>query len=606
MKSDEYKIFALGTSEQKSGIFDETLESLGSVSESERFLSLIDLRVFFFHDASSAQKRKYVKSILTYLSGGNFSAQYVELLGVLFKYVDPDLQDEIAERILSVANGIVKTVMGVVALLNFYKNAHRLFSEKTDEKFVAYIEQIRSSVPPRVDDTFEYILKNRLREFTQSNEADALIIIPEFLSGASFLQMPIALMSAKAQMEKRGIICDLLDNRVYSYGLKQIAAITRKYKYVIVCSSTVDQVQNYFLDYRYDVFCMTVRTVKTLQSTVIACGAHGSVKPQLVMNDAPVDYLIDGEFDFQLADLLCALKNGNAAKVANIYYRDGDTVRYTYRDESKLHPLEWCNEAVPYGGVNYSDYFGYDYFENTHVKKTDWGIMQTSRGCPYKCAFCYDFYQKKVRFKNIDIVLSEIGELIKGGISEVFFIDQTFTLDRAYTMNLCNAIISSGFNFAWRCETRVDLLDEELLKVMKRAGCTQIWLGVESLDETVLKKNDKNYGIDTLNEVIAEIEAAGISYCVFIMLGMVGETAKSARKTVDEIIKRNMHTTRSIITFTPRFGTQVLRDSSLFDNIDIDKLDFHALYYLKGSVANTIGATELAYELSRLVRYVSN
>ncbi len=605
MNFSENNVFAFGSLKQKSAIFDATMKNLSISSDNEKFLSLLDLRVYFFSDATNQQKSVYINSIIDCMSKDNtFLASYTELLGVLYKYVNTDWQNTIADTIIALSAKITSTIRGIVSLLNFYKNAHRLFDDEKENKFTTLIEIISKSAPPQLDETFMYASQNRLRTFPPHVDSEVLFVIPEFLSGMSFLQMPISLMTAMEQTEKAGLNCDILDNRVFGYSIEQVAAFSQKYQFVVVCSSTVDQVQNYFLDYRYDVFRLTVRSIKNLGATIIVCGAHGSVKPQLVMKDVPADYLISGEFDFQIADLLRSLRTEQGvANLPNIYYRKDGELKFTYKDENKLHPIEWSNVAVPYDRVRHSDYFGYNFFENTHVKKMNWGILQASRGCPYKCAFCYDFYEKRVRFKRREIVIEEITKLLDSGVSEVFFIDQTFTLNREYTINLCKAIIDAGIKFSWRCETRVDLVDEELLAFMKKAGCNQIWLGVESLDESVLQKNDKNYGIDTLEKSVALIEAAGISYCVFIMLGMVGDTSETVRKTVNEIIGRNIHTTRSIITFTPRFGTAVMTELSICENPE--NLDFHALYYLKGSIANTISSADLADSLSRLLQYVS-
>ena len=124
--------------------------------------------------------------------------------------------------------------------------------------------------------------------------------------------------------------------------------------------------------------------------------------------------------------------------------------------------MDLRNSFIDYSLINLNDYYGYIYVKNVHVLKKKWAILQTTTGCPYNCIFCYNIYGKKVKYKNIENIIKELKQLEKQGCKEIFFIDQTFTINQEYTKKLCKSMVENNIKISWQCETRVDSIKKVL------------------------------------------------------------------------------------------------------------------------------------------------
>jgi DNA processing protein len=115
--------------------------------------------------------------------------------------------------------------------------------------------------------------------------------------------------------------------------------------------------------------------------------------------------------------------------------------------------------------------------------------MIATRGCPGQCTFCFgSFLGKKIRMHSPDYLIEEIKYLQKNyGIKEILFYDDTFTTFREKVKEFCSKIIQQKIDITWVCFSRVDTIDEDTLKLMKKAGCHQIMYGIESGSEEILK-----------------------------------------------------------------------------------------------------------------------
>lgn len=158
-----------------------------------------------------------------------------------------------------------------------------------------------------------------------------------------------------------------------------------------------------------------------------------------------------------------------------------------------------------------------------------------ARGCPYQCTFCCRLHGRKVRFHSVDRVIQEIELLVRDyDAKEINLEADTITTNRHWLYSLCDTLIQSDLNhrISWTCESRVDTVDEVLLRRMKQAGCWQISYGVESGSQRLLDFIKK--GI-TLNQVEYAFEATkkvGINIRAFFMLGIPTETREESNATI--------------------------------------------------------------------------
>ncbi|MFA6635991.1 MAG: radical SAM protein [Candidatus Omnitrophota bacterium] len=263
---------------------------------------------------------------------------------------------------------------------------------------------------------------------------------------------------------------------------------------------------------------------------VVAGGIHPTVDPAGVMAYDCFDALVKGEGEKVLVEFLGTfLSGGDWMHIGGLMYRDesGGIV-----DTGPAETIEL-------------DDLPKDIFSEIDLSEYDLGLNEfggekflpvtASRGCPYKCRFCsYTAVAGKTRFKTPERMVSEIeGYVEKYGIHNFFFYDDTFTLNRDFVRNFCNMVIDRGLNIRWRCFTRADRVDEDLLLLMRNAGCSHIAFGLECADEEVLNKIDKKAALQEYRDACSLAKKAGIRVKLFLLFGLPGQTAQSVDKTID-------------------------------------------------------------------------
>lgn len=167
-------------------------------------------------------------------------------------------------------------------------------------------------------------------------------------------------------------------------------------------------------------------------------------------------------------------------------------------------------------------------------------FVLTARGCPSACHFCSSpkFWQRKLRFRSPMRIVEEML-FIRDTYGLIYFSlrDDTFTADRARTIEFCRLLIERRVRVLWNCQSRVNALDEELLVWMKRAGCECIQLGVESGSPPILSRLGKTITPAQVEHVAGLIRQVGINLSVYLISDVPGETEDDTRSTI-ELIKR--------------------------------------------------------------------
>jgi len=166
--------------------------------------------------------------------------------------------------------------------------------------------------------------------------------------------------------------------------------------------------------------------------------------------------------------------------------------------------------------------------------------MMTSRGCPGKCTFCSKTLGTRLVFKSAGKIFEEIQYLIKNyGIKQILFYDDTFTVYRDNVIKLCDLVMTNKIDINWTCFARVDFVDFEMLKKMKKAGCHQIMYGVENIDEVVLKNLNKNINLNQVVNATQWTKKAGIECRLAFMVGSPGDNEEIIRKNIKFVNKLN-------------------------------------------------------------------
>ncbi|MFH0829537.1 MAG: radical SAM protein [Candidatus Aenigmatarchaeota archaeon] len=255
---------------------------------------------------------------------------------------------------------------------------------------------------------------------------------------------------------------------------------------------------------------------------VIAGGPHATIFPRETLENG-VDIVVIGEGEKTIIEIM---KNPDRlGEIDGVGYRkDGNIII----NEKKHYIHDLDNVLFPDRTLLSRDYF----------TSGSMGMI-TSRGCPFSCAFCQPTLRRlfgvAVRRRSVRNVMEEIENTRKVyGVNQVRFTDDGLTYDKEWLVELCNSFLEKNMGITWTASSRADTMpDMETLKLMKRAGCTKISIGVESGDDRI--RNEilrKGVSREKIISAFRDVHAAGMKGLAFLMVGSPTETMESVRNTI--------------------------------------------------------------------------
>ena len=362
------------------------------------------------------------------------------------------------------------------------------------------------------------------------------------------VSVPIGLLYVAAALEIDGhqveIVDGEADNLTPSDLVKRIEV--SKPDIVGAGATTVD----------FDDANLALREVKEKFNVItLLGGAHATVLPDQVLRENPhIDYLVRGEGEITTRELLKQLEQkGNLSQVEGISYREGgEIIHNTDRplipnlDENCLparHLVDQSKYLLPLPGKGMR-------------RRT---AIQALRGCPFNCVYCYRMFGKKVRFREPVLVVDEVEDCINNyGVEYVSFVDDTFMINANRIIELCEEIRKRKLEFSWHCFTRADTIREDLLRIMKKAGCRQISVGVESGNQEILDKAGKGTKLEQYAKAYELLGKVGFEKRGSFILGLPYENAKTLRDTID--FAKKLKLDRAFFNIcTPYPGTQLFQ-----------------------------------------------
>ena len=281
---------------------------------------------------------------------------------------------------------------------------------------------------------------------------------------------------------------------------------------------------------------------------VIAGGPHVTIFPEETITFPFIDYALTGEAEFSFINLINSLENGSElADVPGIYYQNKGNVikgpKHTYIEDlnSLAIPDRRLLEYKKYGNV----------LSGGGTMTT----MMTSRGCPYQCIFC-DRLGKKFRAVSAENVVREIKDCVALDIGNIFFHDDTFTINKQRVLDICRMIREKNLRIKFSLRSRVNTIDEEMIRVLKRAGCQRISFGVESGVQRILNRIKKGITLDQVEEAFKLVRKYNIISLADFMIGHPDETIDDIHHTI-KFAKRIKPDYIQFSVTTPYPGTEL-------------------------------------------------
>ncbi len=271
----------------------------------------------------------------------------------------------------------------------------------------------------------------------------------------------------------------------------------------------------------------------------IFTGRHPTAMPdQTFLMSKNVDFIARQEYDYTVLDLANTLDAGGDLKnVSGLSWRNNGLVVH-----NEPRPLPEDLDKIPFVSKAYKEFLNvwdYRYALARYPMIQIW----TSRGCPARCVYCdypQVFTMHGYRTRSARNVVDEMEWIQKNlpDVKEIFFEDDTFTIDNPRVHAICDEIISRRLKFIWSCNVRANV-PEETLKKMKDAGCRILIVGYESGNQNILNKMKKGIILKQAEEFTRAAQKHGLKIFGCFMLGLPGDT----RETIEDTFQfaKKMH-----------------------------------------------------------------
>ena len=298
-------------------------------------------------------------------------------------------------------------------------------------------------------------------------------------------------------------------------------------------------------------------------------GHHATLEPEkTLLENSSFDLLVFGEGEYTLLEVMQEYKKcgydrskllSNAQRltlIKGISFRDNSVVKVNSHREF-IEDLD----TLPFPAWDLLPMDRYIPLPNQYLRKPVVHML-VIRGCPFDCSFCScnAVFGRKIRKTSTSRVVESMKRAIKDyGAKEFSFWDDTITASKSWITELCNLIIDEKLDVTWTCLSRVDTISKEVLLLMKKAGCWNIFFGFESGNQQLLENINKRITPEQSKQVMQWTREAGIEVRASFMLALPGETPEMALETIKFAIELDPDYAQFCIT-TPYPGTKLFKE----------------------------------------------
>jgi len=317
------------------------------------------------------------------------------------------------------------------------------------------------------------------------------------------------------------------------------------------------------------------KKVKKPSNCIVMGGVHPSALPYDVLMNSCVDIVVIGEGERAFLDIVRGNRN---SIVQRPYIKDIDSIPFP--DRKTVREERYINLESKHHGMRAA-------------------TIISGRGCPFRCVFCasHVVWSRKCRLRSPKNILDEFEQVINNWkVDFIKFSDDTFTINKRRVLKFCKEKIKCGINTKWGCNMRVDTIDEDMLSVMHKAGCTDVWLGVESGSPKILKDMKKGINIEQIKWAFKKTAELGFRRRAYFLLGMPEETIDDIKMT--EQLADEIDADENIFTILTPYPGSELYDNNKHVNIDWSLIDSYENYVMH---TNFLDNKTLHLEQIRLV-----
>ncbi|MBI5682760.1 MAG: cobalamin B12-binding domain-containing protein [Deltaproteobacteria bacterium] len=351
-------------------------------------------------------------------------------------------------------------------------------------------------------------------------------------------QPSIGIAYIAALLRENGHDVKVTDAYVNGYGMEEIMVMVREFNPDALGISVLTPSAEV-------VYEISKHIRNSFPDIVIIMGnMHASLFSDEILSQKYADFVVHREGELTMQELLATLAdNGNPDDVAGISFMKNGVIINNPMSE---HIADLNSLPLPAWDLFPLSKYSTD--PRTEVKR---GVVEmqilSTRGCPNQCTFCSSRTERSLgsryRMRDPKLVVDEMVFMYEKFGSRVFsFMDLAFTLVKSHAAALCNEIINRGLNkkLKWVTECRVKPLEQDLLFLMKEAGCVRVNFGIESGSDDILKMLKKNFTTHDARDAVRMAKKAGIEIDGMFMIGLPCETESSIRQTIDFAVELNV------------------------------------------------------------------
>jgi magnesium-protoporphyrin IX monomethyl ester (oxidative) cyclase len=294
---------------------------------------------------------------------------------------------------------------------------------------------------------------------------------------------------------------------------------------------------------------------------IVVGGAHPSCAPEIVLERPEVDYIVIGEGEKVIEELLFRLNNNKSLEgQQSLGYRDDSGITHINKGFNFVEDIDTLPMPA-YHLFDISEYFGKMAVQGERFTERFLPLI-TSRGCPFDCTFCtaHQVWGHKYRWRSPEKIVEEMEYLRdKYDLQEIVFVDDNITLDMRRAEKLFDLMIERKLDLIWTVPNGIApyALTPQLLDKMKRAGCRVVNFAIESGSQRVLKEIIKKpLNLKKVSPLIKHAKAIGLVVGGFFICGMPGETLEEIRETF-RFIRRHKISSANISIAFPLPGSKM-------------------------------------------------
>ncbi|KPJ74644.1 MAG: cobalamin-binding protein [Deltaproteobacteria bacterium SG8_13] len=288
------------------------------------------------------------------------------------------------------------------------------------------------------------------------------------------------------------------------------------------------------------------------QTKIVFGGVHVSALGAVLLEQyTHIDYLCMGEGEATLAELA---DGSDPAGVTGLIFRQNGRPQ-TNPSRKRIPDLD----SLPFPAYEKLTGFpqGYNLPLFSYILRPG-ATMVTSRGCPFQCSYCdRSVFKRGFRYNSAEYIFEHMRYLRRRfNVRHINIYDDLFTADRRRIVALCERLASHSPGVQFNCAVRVGHADDELLGMLKDAGCLQVSLGIETADTGLLHEHKPGVHLEEVRETVQRIQASGLRAKGLFMMGLPGETEGSIRKTSDFALELGLDD-MNMSKFTPFPGAPI-------------------------------------------------